>query len=388
MAEELIFSPAKRKKIGLLIGMSGPSGAGKTVSALRLTRGLVGPAGKIALLDTENGRALIDADDYEFNHGQLTEPFSPDRYVAAAFAAKNSGHDALIIDSMSHEWAGPGGVLDWHEKELDRLTKGSTDYSYRESMSMPAWAKPQTAHKAMVQRLLQMNFHVVFCFRAEEKIKVQLLPNKAGKLVNTPVPQGFQPIAHKGFKFELTIFLGFDEERPGVPIPIKLGDKFRPGVPLDRVLDEETGARLAVWARGDKMPAVSGSVENREKQRGSVAGASKKATVAETIAALTARFEAVTTHAEHLAIVDDPENHNRISWLKKNHPEAAAPLSAAIIASWERGMVAGRLPQDDETDPSLASRGEAEKPAEPSLAADEPPPEADQVAPPLETATA
>lgn len=419
MTSEPLYTPAKRRNAGLLIGMSGPSGSGKTVSALRLARGLVGPEGKIALLDTESGRALLDADDYEFDHGPLNEPFSPDRYVAAAAIAKNSGHDVLIIDSMSHEWSGPGGVLDWHEKELDRLTKGSTDYAYRENMSMAAWARPKAAHKAMVQRLLQMNFHVIFCFRAEQKIKIQLLPNKAGKLVNTPVPQGFQPITDKEMAFELTIFLGFEADRPGVPLAIKLGDKFKPFVPLDRQVGEDSGVKLAAWARGEKptttaetrpvqvrppsdqpattpTPAATGNPVSEQSRKASqqpsgpghwrtiaddeilAPGAhvqmdmstgqnmlwqpdppaaspppagelpfpgdlpldpppkKAKPTVAETIAALKVRFEAAKVRADHLAIVDQKENRDRISWLKKNHREAAAPLVAAMEASWER----------------------------------------------------
>jgi hypothetical protein len=389
-SDGLIYKPARREKVGLIVGLSGPSWSGKTFSALRLARGLAGRTGRVALLDTERGRGLTYADDFEFDHGELNEPFTPDRYADAAALSKRAGHNVLIIDSMSHEWAGPGGVLEMHESELTRLA--GNDFGRREAMKMVAWIKPKVAHKAMVQRLLQLNSHLILCFRAEEKTEIQMLPNKQGKLVATPVNIGFQPITSKDMAYELTILLGFDPKNPGVPLPIKLADKFKPFVPLDRVLDEETGARLAAWARGEKpaqsgkptgkpvaetgkpppetgKPAVAAPTEPEDKPaapEGKLPAETgkpsektgkpepeelpfpgdlpltpplkKKLTAGQAIAELTARFEAVMVRADHLVIVDAAENRERIAWLKKNHKEASAPLVAAMEASWARTM--------------------------------------------------
>lgn len=334
--QELIFKPAKREKVGLIIGLSGPSWSGKTFSALRLAYGMAGPNGRVAVLDTERGRALTYADDFQpvFDHGELGEPFTPRRYADAAALSKKAGHDVLIIDSMSHEHAGPGGVLEMHEQELNRLTKGSTDYNYRDSMKMVAWIKPKMEHKSMVQRLLQLNSHLILCFRAEEKTEIQLLKNRSGKLVNTPVNIGFQSITSKDMAYELTILLGFDPKAPGVPIAIKLADKFKPFVPLDRVLDEESGARLAAWARGERPeaaqsalpPATSPPQTDKEDKSPAVA------------AALIAEYQAAKSSQEHFALVDNPVKRKQVEWLRKNRKALFQTVNAAVAESWSRNQ--------------------------------------------------
>jgi hypothetical protein len=359
-SQALIFKPAKRERIGLIIGLSGPSWSGKTLSALRLARGIAGPKGRIGLIDTERGRALTYADDFDFDHAGLNEPFSPGRYAAAAAVSKQVGHDVLIIDSASHEHAGPGGLLEMHEAELTRLTGGSNDFARREAMKMVAWIKPKSAHKAMVQRLLQLNSHLILNFRAEAKTEIQMLPNKAGKLVATPVPIGFQAITGKEVLYELTILLGFDPKNPGVPIGIKLADKFKPFVPLDRPLDESTGARLAAWARGEQplpydgvppqpsappapAPALDRRTARERRADGEIADPPPQAPLtgakpsAEAISRqLTEAFERVEARGDHLVIVDAKTSRDQIAWLKKHRRDLWEPLDAAIRASWAR----------------------------------------------------
>ena len=51
----LQLKKAERKKAKIRLGLSGPSGFGKTYSGLLIAKGLVGDWSKIALIDTENG---------------------------------------------------------------------------------------------------------------------------------------------------------------------------------------------------------------------------------------------------------------------------------------------------------------------------------------------
>ena len=53
---------ATRESVKALVGFYAKVGAGKTHSALLMMRGLVGPKGKIAVIDTENRRVSIFAD--------------------------------------------------------------------------------------------------------------------------------------------------------------------------------------------------------------------------------------------------------------------------------------------------------------------------------------
>lgn len=72
---------ATRKKSKLRLNISGPSGAGKTYSALLLAKGLIGNWEKIAVIDTENGSASLYEHLGPFNTIDLQAPFTPERYI-------------------------------------------------------------------------------------------------------------------------------------------------------------------------------------------------------------------------------------------------------------------------------------------------------------------
>ena len=114
--------PAKRERVPLLVGLFGPSGSGKTYSALRLATGMQRiTGGDIYGIDTESRRMLHYADDFTFKHLQFDAPFSPLDYLAAIDHCTKKGASIVIVDSLSHEHEGPGGVLEWHDAETKRL---------------------------------------------------------------------------------------------------------------------------------------------------------------------------------------------------------------------------------------------------------------------------
>ena len=238
------FRPAVRENVGLLIGLAGASGSGKTYTAMRLASGIAG--GKpFAVIDTEAGRAKHYADAFKFDHGDLAPPFRPGAYADAIHAADKAGYPVIVVDSMTHEWAGEGGVLDWQAEEFDRL-------GAREATKLLSWAKPKQGHKAMVQRLLQVRAHLILCFRAEEKVDMVKEDGKT-KIVPKEGPGGFKgwlPICEKNLPYELTASFLLMAEKPGVPVPMKLQEQHRPLFPLNVPITEESGARIAEWARG------------------------------------------------------------------------------------------------------------------------------------------
>lgn len=246
------FRPAIRENVGLLIGLAGASGSGKTFTAMRLAKGIAGDK-PFAVIDTEAGRAKHYADAFRFDHGDLAPPFSPDAYAEAIFAADKAGYPVIVVDSVSHEWAGTGGCLDMQDAELDRMAGG--DWKKREACKMAAWIKPKTSHKHMVQRLLQVRAHLILCFRAEEKI--EMIRGDDGKMKIVPKftatgIDGWVPICEKNLPYELTASFLLMASAPGVPKPIKLQEQHRPLFPLDRPITEESGKRIAEWAAGGK----------------------------------------------------------------------------------------------------------------------------------------
>ena len=184
----ITFRPAKRENVPLLIGIAGGTGSGKTMSALKLARGIAGGQ-PFALIDTENGRAKHYAELFpEMHHADIRAPFRPGKYAAAIEAAEKylTGQGippekrVVVVDSASHEWAGDGGCLDWH----DELMGGD------QKNNLAAWIEPKKAHKAMVTRLLQVGAHVILCFRAEPKVEA-IRENGQTKIIPKPSLTGY-----------------------------------------------------------------------------------------------------------------------------------------------------------------------------------------------------
>ena len=111
---------AVRKGSHVLISLYGFSGCGKTLSAIYLARGLVGPQGRICMIDTETDRGLIyslEAGGYD--RAELTPPFTPERYIEAIKTVEKAGYDALILDQASSEWEGIGGIVEMADAATD-----------------------------------------------------------------------------------------------------------------------------------------------------------------------------------------------------------------------------------------------------------------------------
>src|SRR3972149_2910717 len=105
---DFTFRPAIRESVALLTGLIGPSGGGKTYTAMRLAKGICGDK-RFAVIDTEAGRAKHYADLFSFDHGDLKPPFRPQTYIDAIKKADEAGYRAIVVDSFSHEWAGEIG---------------------------------------------------------------------------------------------------------------------------------------------------------------------------------------------------------------------------------------------------------------------------------------
>ena len=113
------FKKAERFLTNPTIAITGPTGSGKTFSALRLATGIGKEMGKpIALIDTENGSASLYSDHFEFDTLNITPPFTTEKYIQAINDAEKAGYCALVIDSITHAWAGEGGLLE-QKAQLD-----------------------------------------------------------------------------------------------------------------------------------------------------------------------------------------------------------------------------------------------------------------------------
>ena len=253
------FRPAVRERASLLIGLAGTSGSGKTLSSLKLAAGLSGDK-PFAVIDTEAGRALHYADEFKFDHGELRAPFRPEAYMEAISAADDEGYPVVVVDSHSHVWNGPGGILDWHEEELQRMA--GNDFGKRERVKMSAWIQPKRSNKRMVARMLQCRAHVIFCLRAEPK--VAMVKDDRGK--TQIVDKGIVPICDSQFMYEMTISLLMSTENPGAFTSIKLQDQHKPMLAAGRKVTVDAGKALAAWANGGKVERQKPEPEQDESE--------------------------------------------------------------------------------------------------------------------------
>lgn len=231
----MAFKTATRKGTSVIIGIASKSGRGKTYSAIRLARGLVGPKGKIGFLDTETGRGTHYANLTEYFIDELYPPFSPKRYIEKIKEAAEAGFDALIIDSLSHEWSGTGGVLEM----ADATGK----------QGLQKWLTPKVEHRKLINALTQLKIHLIFCLRAKDKYVQVPDPEKPGK--EKIVNQGIIPIQDDDLLFECTVSVMLDDDtRPGVPRIYKCPADLRPAFPTDQPITEKTGAMIAEWVSG------------------------------------------------------------------------------------------------------------------------------------------
>ena len=253
-------SEAARGELPLLIGQVGPSGGGKTMSALRLATGIQRiTGGDIYMIDTESRRGLHYADRFKFRHVDFKAPFSPLDYLSAVEYCAKKGARVVIGDSWSHEHEGPGGVLEWHEQEVQRLSGG--DRSKAKSVSMLAWSAPKAARRRLINTVMQLGVHLVCNFRAKQKLKIV-----RGK---DPIPLGWMPIAGEEFIYEMTVNCllppgaggvpDWNPKEPGEREMIKLPEQFRNLFSVRRPLDEDTGEAMAKWAKGGNAPARDAS---------------------------------------------------------------------------------------------------------------------------------
>lgn len=233
------FERARREGSHVLISMEGPSGSGKTYSAILLGRGLVGPNGKLGLLDTETGRGKYYANLADgYDYGELTPPFTPERYIAAIKSAEAAGLQCLIVDSGSHEWAGIGGLIE--------IADSGTSSNGKALTGLVKWAKPKARHKRFMQTLLTTRMHLIICLRAKEK----LVQRKGADGKEEIVSVGWVPEQDKSFGYEMTARLFFPESSKGIPELTKCPADLLGAFPAGGAVSVDTGARIAEWVHG------------------------------------------------------------------------------------------------------------------------------------------
>lgn len=238
---------AKRLDTLIRIGLTGPTNAGKTLTALYLAFGMAKEQfpnlsddelwEKIAILDTERNRALTYADRTDlpfqtgsFWHLSIEAPYTPAKYIAAIKEAESTvgPKGIIIIDSMSHAWAYQGGVLDIHNE------------ASKNKNSFTSWNDAGKIQNSFVDAVMSSKAHTISTIRS--KMDYVLEQNNEGKQVPTKV--GLKPVQRDDLEYEFDITLMLNKNH--VPTIIK-DTTFLETLGLDEPITPELGAQLIRW---------------------------------------------------------------------------------------------------------------------------------------------
>jgi hypothetical protein len=222
---------AQRRQAVIKLALQGPSGSGKTYSSLLLAFGLVGTWADIAVIDTENNSSHLYSHLGNFNVLGLSDPFSPERYIDAIDFCEKAGMKVIIIDSISQEWEGNGGIIETHGNMPGN--------------SFTNWNRVTPRHNAFVQKMLQSPCHIIATIRSKQDY---VLTDKNGKIV--PEKVGLKGVTRDGMDYEFTLVLDLDIKHQAT------ASKDRTGLfvnPLPFIISEATGIRIKVWCMGEYL---------------------------------------------------------------------------------------------------------------------------------------
>lgn len=228
---DLVFAPAQPRARYLKLGIQGPAGSGKTDGALALATALAA-GGRVACVDTENRSSELFAHRYHFALLDLKPPFTSARYEAAIQAAVDQGFAAIVVDSLSHQWAGLGGILE----RQGHAARGSGN-------AFTAWQPFTKEHEAFKAFLLNAPVHLVCTLRTKTEYVIE--KDERGRSV--PKRLGTKAIQRDGLEYEFTATIELQTTKRGTSSKDRtevLGGELN-------LRDPALGARLQLWTRGD-----------------------------------------------------------------------------------------------------------------------------------------
>lgn len=232
---------AQRKKTKVKMIITGPAGAGKTYTALNIAYGLVGDWSKIFVVctewqDDENTAADLYSDIGPFKIYEMKPPYMPERFFNAYHECVKAGAEVVIIDSISDEWEGTGGILQIHAD----LAKTKNSFT--------VWDELGKRHLKLVDIITSGPIHTILCARVKVEYVMEEGTNTSGKTVQKPVKKGTKVITREGLDYQVTLALDMETNHYATCSKDRLMG-MEPRI-IDRPAfkpDAELGKEIALW---------------------------------------------------------------------------------------------------------------------------------------------
>jgi AAA domain len=280
----LEFRKASRKQVKMKLAIAGPSGAGKTASSLLIAYGLAGDWSKVGVIDTENGSSELyfnqrfgDTKIGEYVIYDMKPPYKPELFIEVLLAMAETGVEVIVIDSLSHEWIGRGGILDEYNKMGGKFSD---------------WAVLTPRHDRLIDTIRHLPVHVIATMRSKQEY-AQAETNGKKKVEKL----GMASQQRDGMDFEFTTVLQMNMQN------FAETDKDRTHMfPVDQIFQPtaETGKKILEWCKL--------GIELEPEKKASVAEAKPQPTlgleeVQNLITACTSEDKLKALFAEHKAVV-------------------------------------------------------------------------------------
>lgn len=220
------YKKATRKKVKIKMSIASPTGFGKTFSALKMAKGIVGKWEDVALIDSENESASLYEHLGNFNVVNMEAPYTVDSLCEAIDLCVSKGAKIIIVDSAYHYWHGKGGVLDY---------VGSLGGRFQD------WAKGSPKWQQFVDKILLTPVHVICTLR--KKQAYEIVTGQNGK--KEVEKKGMEDQVRDGFDYEMTVAFEILNDKH-----LAKAAKDRTGMFMDKqefVISEKTGEQILAW---------------------------------------------------------------------------------------------------------------------------------------------
>lgn len=261
---EFLLQPATRKAVAPKVILAGPSGSGKSLSALLLAAGMIDVRtdadwADIVVADADNLSSTYYVDTAftvgdgvnepvecvtigRFTLIDFKPPYHPDRWIKLINEVVEAKKKILILDNFSAEWEGDGGVLDWTR----RLGGRASD-----------WSVTDPAHNRVLDAIRKAPIPIIATLREKQAIEIMKVPDGRGGEKTEVRKLGMKPKQREGieYEFDLQMSIAHDTHTASVGTGKDRTGLFSTRIPS--VITPETGRTLANWAKSGDEPVGS-----------------------------------------------------------------------------------------------------------------------------------